>query len=132
MEPHTNKIDLAKVDITNAKETDAEEVFAIVCAAYIIELGNTGVAFKKKDKNRYLSVEQAAKEIKDSIIIPDGSEKPQIIYLVARYEEKIIGCIRGCIEKCEDGALVCEQGPIAVSPEAQGSGLGTQMIKKCE
>lgn len=65
MELHTNKIDIAKVEITKAKETDAEEVFAIVSAAYIIEVGNTGIQFKKK--NRYLGVDQAAKEIKDSI-----------------------------------------------------------------
>lgn len=116
MEPHTTKIDLAKVEISKAKETDAEEVFDMVCAAYIVEVGNTGIAFKKK--NRYLSVDQAAKEIKDSIIVPDGYDKPQIIYLVARYEGKLIACIRGAIEKCEDGALVCEEGPIAVSPEA--------------
>ena len=106
MEQQSHKIDIAKVEITKAKETDAQEVFDIVSAAYIIEIGNTGIAFKKK--NRYLGVDQAANEIKDSIIVPDGFDKPQMIYLVARYEGKVIGCIRGCIEKCEDGALVCE------------------------
>jgi hypothetical protein len=31
-----------------------------------------------------------------------------VIYLVARYEGKLIACIRGCIETSPDGALVCE------------------------
>ena len=43
--------------------------------------------------------------------------------MVARYEGKIIASIRGCIEICDDGVLVCECGPIAVSPDAQGSGI---------
>ncbi len=49
---------------------------------------------------------------------PDGHDKPQGIYLVAKYDDKIIACIRGCIELMEDGALVFEFGPLAVSPEA--------------
>jgi hypothetical protein len=53
------------VEITKAKETDAEEVYALVSAAYIIEVGDSGIQYKKK--NRYIGVEQAAKEIKDSI-----------------------------------------------------------------
>jgi hypothetical protein len=61
----TNKIDIAKVEITKAKETDAEEVYALVSAAYIIEVGDSGIQYKTN--NRYLGVEQAAKEIKDSI-----------------------------------------------------------------
>ena len=44
----TNKIDIAKVEITKANETDAEEVYAIVSAAYIIEVGDSGIQYKKK------------------------------------------------------------------------------------
>ena len=124
------KIDLSKVEITKAKETDAEEVFTIVNDAYKILVGNTGISFM--ENNRYLGVDHALKEINDSLQIPDGYDKPQFIYMVARYEGKIIASIRGCIEICDDGVLVCECGPIAVSPDAQGSGIGTQIIKSCE
>ncbi len=66
----TTPIDISKVHIEKAQVTDADEVFAVVSAAYIIEVGNTGIQFKKK--NRYLGVDQALKEIKDSIDVPDG------------------------------------------------------------
>ena len=124
------QIDLKKVQIDKATLADADAVFSIVSAAYIIEVGNTGIQFKKK--NRYLGVEQALKEIKDSIDIPDGFNQPQILYLVARYEGEVIASIRGCIEIAEDGAKVCECGPIAVSPKFQGSGLGNLIIETCE
>jgi predicted N-acetyltransferase YhbS len=63
--------------------------------------------------------------------VPEGNEQPNTIYLVAREgspEGPIIACIKGIIKVESDGTLVCEDGPIAVSPAYQGSGLGTYII----
>ena len=62
----------------------------------------------------------------------EGTHQPDSIYLVAREggaSGRILACIRGIIQKEEDGELVCEAGPIAVSPSIQGSGLGTFIIQ---
>ena len=111
------KVDLASLCIVRAKVEDAEEMFQVVSDAYIIEVGTEGVAFKKK--NRYLSVEAAKIDILRATESAEGQEKPDSIYLVAREggpDGKIVSCIRGVIQTEEDGELVCEAGPIAVSP----------------
>ncbi len=40
--------------IRKARESDAKAVFSIVNAAYSVELGNTGLAFKSVDRYRNL------------------------------------------------------------------------------
>ena len=36
------------------------------------------------------------------------------------------------ILKDSDGEVVCEEGPIAVAPTAQGTGLGSRMLNEME
>ena len=103
--------DLSQVRYTHARYEEAEEILKVVLDAYIIEVGNTGVAFKTK--NRYLSLDQVIEDIKKSIDNKEGSDKPEQVYLVARIgddlKSPIIGCIRGVMLNDEkDGVLVCE------------------------
>ncbi len=112
------KVDLSSLCIGRAKAEDADEIFQVVSDAYIIEVGTEGVAFKKK--NRYLSAESAKIDIQRASVGDEGQERPDSIYLVAREggpDGKIVSCIRGVIQTEEDGEIVCEAGPIAVSPQ---------------
>ena len=112
------KVDLSSLCIVRAKVEDADEIFQVVSDAYIIEVGTEGVAFKKK--NRYLSVEAAKIDIQRASESAEGQEKPDSIYLLAREggpEGKIVSTVRGVIQTEEDGELVCEVGPLAVSPQ---------------
>ena len=54
------------------------------------------------------------------------------MYLVARLGGVTVASIRGSVMVAWDSARVCEYGPIAVSPDYQGLGLGTLLIKRCE
>lgn len=70
------------ITLSNATNEDADDIFKVVLEAYIIELGDSGIAFKTK--NRYLSVDQVKEDIRVSREIIDGSDKPSTVYLVAR------------------------------------------------
>jgi GNAT superfamily N-acetyltransferase len=129
------KFDLSQVVYTHARLDEAEEIMKVVLDAYIIEVGNTGVAFKTK--NRYLSLDQVKEDIRISTEIPEGKERPDQVYMVARLGSDltlpIVGCIRGVFLIDErDNILVNEQGPIAIAPSMQGKGLGTHMMAYCE
>ena len=101
---------------SDAKHEEAEEILKVVLDAYIIEVGDTGVAFKTK--NRYVSIDHLHEDIRRSKENAPGEDKPDSYYLVARESVggPIVGCIRGIIMIEEDGEKVCEMGPIAVEP----------------
>ena len=54
----------------------------MIKGAYLIEIGCTGLSFKKT--NRYASVEEARDEIKQSCLASSADEKSECIYLIAR------------------------------------------------
>ncbi len=116
-------INLSDIAITKAKIEDSQEVFDVVNEAYLVEFTKT---------NRYLSLEEATNEINESLVVPDGQDKPRGIYLIAKYENRIVASIRGFIERIDgkDGEeLMSVFGPLAVSVEAQGCGIGSAMME---
>ena len=117
---------------SEAKHEEADEILKVVLDAYIIEVGDTGIAFKTK--NRYVSVDMLHEDIKRSMDNAPGDDKPDSIYIVARESEggPIVGCIRGVIAIEEDGEKVCEMGPIAVDPKIQGKGYGSKIMEEME
>ena len=103
--------DLSQVRYTHSRYEEAEEMMKVVLDAYIIEVGNTGVAFKTQ--NRYLSMDQLIGDIRASIEVKEGSDKPEQVYFIARVgddpKSPIIGCIRGVMLTDEkDRLFVCE------------------------
>eukprot|EP00039_Didymoeca_costata_P026021 m.14733 g.14733 ORF g.14733 m.14733 type:complete len:175 (-) comp5193_c0_seq1:1515-2039(-) len=107
------------VHYREATQDDAAELFSLVNAAYAIEKGNTGLAFKNCD--RYLTIEE---------VIADISAQ-NTIYLVAQKEEEgIVGC--ACIHLPTKGEKKAGLGPIAVKPNAQKQNVGTSMLQEVD
>ena len=105
------KFDLSQIKYHHARYEDAEEMLKVILDAYIIEVGDTGIAFKTK--NRYLSIDQLKEDIRSSIEVSPETGKPKAVFLNARLSDDltspIVGCIRGVFLVDEkDGVLVNE------------------------
>lgn len=131
--------------LKRATPSDAEEVMAVVNAAYAVEIGSTGVAFKSC--NRYTDVGQTLADIEAAVASVDvdtardgsslHSPSSSSIFIVARRlsygpHGPVIGCIRAEVRSSDCGERVCEFGPFAVAPTAQGEGVGAALLQFVE
>ena len=76
------------------------EIYEVVKAAYIVELGDSGVAFKNTD--RYTSTKSLIEDLP--------------FFWVLRTNKKIEGCVKAKVDK---DTQIVEIGPLAVRPECQ-------------
>lgn len=130
------------LSLEHATLSDAEEVTAVVNAAYAVEIGSAGVAFKSC--NRYTDVGQTLSDIEEAVAsietAKDGSPlhppSPSSTFVVARRladgpHGPIVGCIRAQL-RTSNGDRICEFGPFAVAPPTQGEGVGTALLQFVE
>jgi hypothetical protein len=89
-----------------AKIKDAKKIFDTVNKAYKIEIGKTGIAFKKV--NRYITLGQVIKDIK--------TKNSKYFYLQKskKNDDVCIGCVFATLKK-EKGIVT--YGPFAVHPK---------------
>ena len=84
---------------------DVDVIFEIVKAAYSVELGDSGLAFKNAD--RYIS--------KKSVI-----EDLPFIWVLREFDTinstRIVGCTKAVVNK---NTQIVEIGPVAVRPDCQ-------------
>ena len=88
-----------------AKDEDVQQIFEIVKAAYNIELGNSGVAFK--NANRYIDTNSVIEDLPFIWVLRDKKND---------WQGKIIGCIKGVVD---EKRKIIEIGPVAVRPDYQ-------------
>ena len=109
--------DIKDIKFYHAKHEDAEQMLKVVLDAYIVEVGNTGIAFKTK--NRYLSIDEVHADI-NRTYNEKAIPSPDTVYLVAKIKDEngpLVGCIRGVLFKdTDERTVICECGPIAVAP----------------
>eukprot|EP00301_Raphidiophrys_heterophryoidea_P017895 c289_g1_i1.p1 GENE.c289_g1_i1~~c289_g1_i1.p1 ORF type:complete len:217 (-),score=41.30 c289_g1_i1:168-746(-) len=102
-----------------------QELFDIIIAAYEIENGNTGIAFKKQ--NRYPSLD---------VMCADLGNQGQILLVAFAADGSILGMIRGGpaeLDTSEKPARVATVwGPFAVLKTAQKLGIGFALLKHAE
>jgi len=103
-----------------AKQHDAQAIFNCVNAAYSLEIGDSGVAFKKT--NRYNDVKEVEKDIEDN----------QTRFIVAEQDKLVVGCCRMfvCLSLCEEKEYRIDFGPFAVLPDKQGKGIGHLLFQE--
>jgi GNAT superfamily N-acetyltransferase len=115
-----------------AEMGDADVLFELINAAYALEIGDTGLAFKRC--NRYITVDQLTADL--SRACADSADADT--FLVARTAPAasgggvLLGCVRGVHEVDPDGTRVCDVGPFAVSAAQQGGGVGTRLLGALE
>ena len=102
-----NKVEKDLIKVMPAEIGDMESLTDVVNAAYKLELGDTGIAFKNAD--RFTSVQDAL-DMKDDLY-------------VAKIGTDIVGAIG--ITMGTDSAIL---GPVAVSPHVQGCGVGGVLL----
>lgn len=116
-----------KVTLRAACEDDAAGLFEIVNAAYAVELGDSGRAFKRN--NRYNTVDEILHDIREaddgSFITAELSENAGDGTAEGGAEEKLVGCVRSQVDLSQ---LRGNFGPFAVHPSAQGHGVGTALL----
>jgi len=101
---------------------DAEVLYTVVNAAYAVENGDTGLAFK--NTGRYSDVEQCVSEIAASLA---DSESSYVCLLSD--DEDILGCVRLTWRLVGD-EKAADIGPFAVGLLAQQRGAGTLLLDK--
>ena len=102
---------MSKFDNRPAQTTDVEELFHLVQAAYKLEIGTSGIAFKCAD--RYTTRSAVLKDISDMWVIRSGGPNHNI---KARSGRQIIACAKGVIDATNQ---VIDIGPLAVHPDYQ-------------
>eukprot|EP00658_Telonema_sp_P-2_P032912 TRINITY_DN24263_c0_g1_i6.p1 TRINITY_DN24263_c0_g1~~TRINITY_DN24263_c0_g1_i6.p1 ORF type:complete len:246 (+),score=68.26 TRINITY_DN24263_c0_g1_i6:29-766(+) len=108
---------MAKVLVRRACAEEADRIFAMVNDAYAVEKGDSGLAFKTAD--RYIEVGEVVRDVEEAeFLVAVDTESP----------EEILGCINVSFTTEPDGAVVGHYGPFAVSPHAQGRGVGTALL----
>jgi len=99
--------------VRKARIKDAVRIFETVNLSYKLELGRTGIAFKKE--NRYVNLA----EVKDDIRSKDGQ-----FFYVQESESSDKTCL-GCIfAKATKDKKAVSYGPFAVHPSHQKRGIG--------
>ena len=103
--------------VRTANSDDAESIFELVNAAYAIEMGESGISFKKE--NRYSTKDQALSDI----LCEKG------VYFCLTRNGTICGCVR-VYERVYNEELCIDIGPFAVDPAFQSKGIGNALLNK--
>jgi guanine deaminase len=101
-----------------AVDDDCAALMRVVNEAYRVEIGDSGVAFKRFD--RYTSVEQ----VRDDVARAQRDRR----FVVATDDD---GAIVGCVRVIVDGERA-DFGPFAVLPSAQGRGIGSALLARVD
>ncbi len=114
-----------------AVPADAPALFDVVNNAYVVELGDTGVAFKSKQ--RFPTVDDALAIVPDCHVVEEGG--------------RIVGCVTVYVADEDDSSVPAEDrhslgrlpgavyagfGPLAVHQDMQGRGLGSFLVDFAE
>ncbi len=99
-------------------ETELHELFDLINEAFDVELGETGVAFKKEGFRRFLTLDELAQKL----------QACRTLVLRNRNDARILGVMCYDIPSTEPKAL--HFGPFAVSPRAQGAGVGRALLER--
>ena len=89
-----------------ANSTDVEEIFQLITAAYKIEIGDSGVAFK--NANRYTTRTAVLKDLPDMWVMRSTDKNAK--------GREIVACAKGTMS---DSNQIIEIGPLAVKPDHQ-------------
>jgi GNAT superfamily N-acetyltransferase len=103
-----------------AVPVDSAAIYNLVNGAYAVELGDTGLAFKKE--NRYLAESEVATDI--------AADPVTSSFFCCCVGNEIAGVIR-CVLRSDDPTAV-DFGPFAVTPNFQGKGIGGRLIGQAE
>ena len=99
------------IQVMPAELKDIETIANVVNAAYKIELGNTGIAFK--NANRFLSVQEALDLKNDLHVAKIGNQIVGVVGITTMNKSSILG-------------------PLGVDPEFQGYGIGRALMDFAE
>ena len=108
-----------------ATRQDAEPIFNLINQAYVVEDGDSGVAFKAPGMSRLLSHFDSGM----------GESYDNGMVLKASIGDELVGVIVWSLTKSDETQEkpdCIHFGPFAVSPHHQGKGIGTEMIEKIE
>lgn len=110
-------------------------MFELVNAAYAVESGDTGVAFK--NTTRFISLEEAAETLPNLEVACRGDAAGEIVgcactEVVDAGSVEAIGDPKSASYGRTKGDRYGFLGPIAISPSAQGSGLGSWLLQASE
>ena len=110
-----------------AKPTDVEDIFLLIQAAYKIEIGSTGLAFKSAD--RYTTRSAVIKDLPDLWVLrcsaPSSNNTSADKQQVGTTSRTIVGCAKASIDATNQ---IVDIGPLAVKPEHQVKSLSLQVI----
>ena len=106
---------MERYTISTALIADANEIFELINAAYAVELGDTGVAFKTVNRLIDPLEEQMQQAYDDKTMLK----------CTDNVTSKIVGIL---FYEFRDPNLYF--GPFAVSPEAKGTGIGKLMLRE--
>lgn len=101
--------------LRNAGINDAQYIFNIVNEGYSIELGETGIAFK--NKNRYTTIN----EVYQDIISNDGP------YFIYTNEDEIFACVMIFVRKDYENTIGF--GPFTVAKKYQNQSIGSALLE---
>jgi predicted N-acetyltransferase YhbS len=96
-----------------ATDDDAQQVFDLVNAAYQVETGDSGVAFKHT--NRFISLDESHRCIANGLVLA-----------IDPTDNALVGCV--CVTRPDPALRVADMGPLAVDQSRQGRGLGSKII----
>ena len=97
---------------------DVDEIFEIVNSAYSVNIGNSGRAFKCA--NRYTSTKSVLEDLPFTWVLRAHKTPVNV---------NIIGCVKAVVNKNTE---IVKIGPVAVRPDYQGKGYGTQIMNFIE
>jgi len=111
-----------QLKLSNATVDDAEQIFSIINSAYAVEVGTTGIAFKKANMRRL--------EHPFENSMKSAYEDNRVIK--AEVGDALVGVIVWDILEIEDNQISISFGPFAITPEFQGKGIGRILIEYVE
>ena len=111
--------------VRRAIATESQAIFELVNAAYAVELGDKGLAFKKE--NRYLQESEVSADIRKAE--QDPARSAFFCHVLAG-QQTLAGVIRLVVR--DDDRTAVDFGPFAVNPSCQGRGIGSKLLLVAE
>jgi predicted N-acetyltransferase YhbS len=109
-----------------ALPADSSKIFELVNEAYAVELGDSGLAFKKE--NRYMAEAETVLDIRQD-------RATSAFFALHTTAATGIGTVLAGVLRCvvrDDDPRAVDFGPFAVSPHCQGKGMGTKLLVVAE